>query len=56
MAPACPTDPVGSALAPPTVLTLLGWWIRTAGPVTIAGGVPPGADLTPWCGGCVRDC
>lgn len=56
MAPACPRVPVGSALAPPMVLMLLGWCIRTAGPVTIAGGVPLGAVLTPCCGGCVRDC
>lgn len=56
MAPACPRVPVGSALAPPMVLTLLGWCIRTADPVTIAGGVPPGAVLTPCCRGCIRDC
>lgn len=55
VAPVCPSVPAGSAPTPPVVLTLLGWCIRTAGPVTIAGGVPLGAALT-CCGGCVREC
>lgn len=53
MAAACPSVP---ALAPVVMLTLFGWRMWTAGPATMAGGVPPGAGLTPCCGGWVRDC
>lgn len=56
MAAACPMVPAGSTLAPAVVLTLLGCRMRTAGPATMAGGVPPAAGLTPCCRGWVRDC
>lgn len=56
IAAVCPIVPACSALAPAVLLTLLGWRIRTAGPATMAGGTPPGAGLTPCCGGWVRDC
>lgn len=56
MAAACPSVPAGSALAPVVVLMLLGWRMQTAGPATMAGGVPLGTGLTPCCGGWVRDC
>lgn len=56
IAAVCPMVPACSALAPAVLLTLLGWRMRTAGPATMAGGTPPGAGLTPCCGGWVRDC
>lgn len=56
MAAVCPSVPAGSAVALTVVLILLGCRMRTAGPVTMAGGVPQAAGLTPCCRGWVREC